>query len=58
MNKGAKDTNREAHKASLRRSGHDEYVAALRDGRKLRATTYADKGKVANKRACRGKVYA
>jgi len=35
-----------------------ERVAALRDGRKLRAHTYADRRKVANKRACRGKVYA
>lgn len=34
----------------------DEYVAALREGRRERAHTYADRRKVADKRACRGKV--
>lgn len=39
-----------------RERAHDEAVAALRDGRKQRAATFANRKKVANKRACRGRV--
>jgi hypothetical protein len=39
--------------AALRRAERQERVAALRDGRKVRATTFADRRKVADKRACR-----
>jgi hypothetical protein len=40
---------------AARKAERKAYVDGLRDGRKLRATTFADKGKVNNKRACRGK---
>jgi hypothetical protein len=43
--------------ASIRRSAHAAYVADLREGRKPnRATTFADRKKVADRRACRGRV--
>jgi len=41
-----------------RKAEREERVAALRDGRKTRAHTFADRGKVANKMACRGKSWA
>ena len=40
---------------AMRRSNHNAYVEALRDGRKERATTFADRTKVADKTACRGR---
>ncbi len=43
---------------AMRTAERAERVAALRDGRKIRATTFDDRRKVANKRACRGKVYS
>ena len=33
-----------------------EYVDALRDGRRQRATTFTDRKKQANRKACRGRV--
>ena len=43
--------------AAARKAEHDAYVAAMREGRRLRATTFADKKKVANKKACRDNRY-
>jgi hypothetical protein len=40
---------------AMRRSNHTAYVEALRDGRKERATTFADRTKVADRNACRGR---
>lgn len=40
---------------AARKAEREVYVDGLRDGRKLRATTFADRRKVNNKRACRGK---
>lgn len=57
-NKGANINSVAFQVKAARRAERAERVAALRDGRRLRAHTFADKGKVANKRACRGKVYA
>lgn len=51
-----KNKNKNAAAAGIRQAQRDAYVAALRDGRKERAATYADRRKVANKRACRGKI--
>ena len=41
--------------AALRRAERTERVAALADGRKVRAVTFADRRKVANKNACRNR---
>ncbi len=38
------------------RLARESTLAALREGRKNRATTFADRKKKANKRACRGRV--
>jgi hypothetical protein len=43
--------------AVARKVEREDYVAALREGRKLRATTFADRKKVANKKACRDSRY-
>lgn len=45
----------EASKA-MRRAEREGRVAAMREGRRIRSTTFADRKKVANKKACRGKV--
>jgi len=42
--------------AVMRQGNRREYVAGLRDGRKVRATTFADRKKQADRRACRGRV--
>ena len=52
-------TDRRISKADLttiRRMGRESQVAALREGRKIRAATFADRRKQADKRACRGRV--
>jgi hypothetical protein len=41
---------------TIRRLGRESQVAALREGRKIRAATFADRRKQADKRACRGRV--
>jgi hypothetical protein len=47
------------HVAALRRTAHAAYVADMREGRRLnRATTFADRKKVTNKKACRGQLIA
>ena len=38
------------------RLARESTLAALREGRKNRATTFADRKKKENKRACRGRV--
>lgn len=43
--------------AVARKVEREDYVEALREGRKLRATTFADRKKVANKKACRDRRY-
>lgn len=40
----------------LRRLGRDQQVAALREGRRNRATTFVDRKKEGRRRLCRGKV--
>lgn len=57
MAKRTNDLNSVAFQAlAMRTAERAERVDALRDGRKLRAHTFADRRKVANKRACRGRV--
>jgi len=44
-------------KAAMRRGAYADKVEAMRDGRMPpRAATFADRKKVANKKACRGRV--
>jgi hypothetical protein len=45
-----------ADMTTIRRMGRESQVAALREGRKNRAATFADQRKQADKRACRGRV--
>jgi hypothetical protein len=52
-----KNRNVEAHVLAMRRAERDERVAALGEGRKQRAHTYADRKRVADKRACRDRAY-
>ena len=39
----------------IRRLAREAYVAALRDGRKVRAATFKDRKKEAARKACRGR---
>ncbi len=41
---------------TLKRLQREEKVQAMREGRRQRATVFADKRKQASKKACRGKV--
>jgi hypothetical protein len=41
---------------TLRRLIREEKVQAMREGRRQRATVFADRRKQASKKACRGKV--
>ena len=41
---------------TLRRLIRDDKVQAMREGRRQRATVFADRRKQASKKACRGKV--
>jgi len=41
---------------TARRLARESAVNALRDGRKIRSVTFANRKKQANKRACRGRV--
>ena len=43
---------------AIRTQAHEQYVDALRDGRRQRASTYPDRRKVANKKACRRSAYS
>ena len=45
-----------ADMATIRRMGRESQVDALREGRKNRAVTFANRKKQANKRACRGRI--
>jgi hypothetical protein len=56
MAKRQKDKNRQDHIMAMRRAERAERVAALADGRKQRAHTFADRTKVASKRACRDRL--
>ena len=40
----------------MRRLNHDAIVADMREGRVVKAHTFADRKKVANKKACRGRI--
>lgn len=41
---------------TLKRLQREEKVQAMREGRRQRATVFADRRKQASKKACRGKV--
>jgi hypothetical protein len=41
---------------ALKRLQREEKVQAMREGRRQRATVFADRRKQASKKACRGKV--
>ena len=41
---------------ALRRQAREGYVAALREGRKVRAQTFTNRKREAARRACRGRV--
>ena len=41
---------------TLRRQSRESQVAALREGRKNRATTFVDRKKEGSRRICRGRV--
>jgi hypothetical protein len=51
----AKGTKTERHSAAMRSNARKTYVEGLRDGRKIRATTFTDRKKQASKNACRGR---
>lgn len=53
MAKKVKNQNVAEHILAMRRDERAERVAALADGRRTRAHTFADRKRVANKRACR-----
>lgn len=55
MKRATNPTVTEAVKA-MRRANRARIVADLREGRVQRAATYADRKKVASKKACRGRV--
>lgn len=57
MAKKKKQTNIQILLAVARKVEREDYVGALREGRKLRATTFADRKKVASKKACRDRRY-
>lgn len=56
MAKRQKNKNLEFQVLAMRRAERAERVAALADGRKQRAHTFADRKRVANKRACRDRL--
>ncbi len=43
---------------ALKKAAHDAYVADLRDGRKFRAQTFANRKAVQSKNACRKGAWA
>jgi hypothetical protein len=57
MAKKQRDRNLEQQIMAARRAERAERVAALADGRKQRAATFADRKRVANKKACRDRSY-
>ena len=40
-----------------RRAAHEQYVAAMRDGVRLRPQTFADRKREASRKACRGRAW-
>lgn len=56
MAKRVKDKNLADQVLAMRRAERAERVAALADGRRTRAHTFADRKRVANKRACRDRA--
>jgi hypothetical protein len=52
-----RDKNLQEQIMAARRAERAERVAALADGRKQRAHTFADRKRVANKNACRDRSY-
>lgn len=44
--------------AFMRRQNRESIVADMREGRVQKAHTFADRKKVANRNACRGRVFA
>jgi hypothetical protein len=56
MAKRQKDKNLEFQVLAMRKAERAERVAALAEGRKQRAHTFADRKKVAAKRACRDRL--
>lgn len=52
-----RDKNLQEQIMAARRAERAERVAALADGRKQRAHTFADRKRVASKRACRDRSY-
>ena len=57
MTKKQRDKNLETQIKAARLAERAERVAALADGRKQRAATFADRKRVANKQACRDRAY-
>ena len=57
MNRRKRDSNVDQHVMAMRRAERAERVAALAEGRKQRAHTYADRKRVSDKRACRDRRY-
>lgn len=57
MAKRQRDKNLEQQIMAARRAERAERVSALADGRKQRAATFADRKRVASKRACRDRAY-
>jgi hypothetical protein len=57
MAKKQRDKNLETQIMAARRAERAERVAALADGRKQRAHTFADRKRVASKQACRDRSY-
>jgi hypothetical protein len=55
MAKKVKDENISQHILAMRLAERAERVSALADGRRLRAHTFADRKRVANKNACRNR---
>ncbi len=56
MSKKQKPTTQPDTRAIMRRLAWQGHVEAMRDGRVLRATTFVDRRKQADRQACRGKV--
>ncbi len=57
MKKKQRDSNLETQIKAARLAERAERVAALADGRKQRAQTFADRKRVADKKACRDRSY-
>jgi hypothetical protein len=55
--KKQRNTNLETQIKAARLAERAERVAALADGRKQRAQTFADRKRVASKKACRDRSY-